>query len=365
MFSRLLADVLSVIPAGNYCQELSIAIDGEKSKALNYVSLTGKVFPGDRVIVNTTAVELDLGSGGYHFVLLNLNQPEQILSGVGHILKLRYTPMQLRVLSVEEEDSPYHQVMAQATSLEGMPVAVAELHSMLAPFALLLKQQKPGIRLAYLMTDGGALPAFFSRTLSELRRQDVICGTITTGHSFGGDFEAINVYSGLLAARHVLHADAAIISMGPGAAGTGTKYGFSGLETGDNINRVSCLKGQAVMVSRVSFADGRKRHRGISHHTLTALGTSTLVSVDVPLPLLAGAEKQQFLAGQVKGSGLADKHSIFYYDELSLKILAENRHFCSTMGRSLEDDSAFFLAVAAAARHLSSLLTGVSANVKE
>lgn len=364
MLSRRLADVLSVAPAGSHCEELSITIDGEPSKALNYVSLTGKVSPGDRVIVNTTAVELGLGSGGYHFVLLNIKHSEQVLSGVGHILKLRYTPLQLRVLSVEEEDSPYHHIMAQAATLAGMPVAVAELHSMLAPFALLLKQEKPGIRLAYLMTDGGALPAFFSRSLCELRRQELICGTITTGHSFGGDLEAINVYSGLLAARHVLHADAVIISMGPGAAGTGTKYGFSGLETGDNINRVSCLNGQAVMVCRVSFADARERHKGISHHTLTALGTAALVSAHVPLPLLAAAENR-FLEAQLKGAGLADKHGIFYYDQLSLKILAEYRHFCSTMGRSLEDDSAFFLAVAAAARHLSGLLTGVSADGKE
>lgn len=364
MFSRYLADVLSVASVGSHCEELSIAIDGEPGKALNYSSLTGKVSPGDQVIVNTTAVELGLGSGGYHFVLLNLKQPEQLLTGAGHILKLRYTPMQLRVLSVEEEDSPYHQVMAQAASLAGMPVAVAELHSMLAPFALLLKQEKPGVRLAYLMTDGGALPAFFSSSLRELRRQELICGTVTTGHAFGGDLEAINVYSGLLAARHVLQADAAIICMGPGAVGTGTKYGFSGLETADNINRVSSLNGQAVMVCRISFADVRKRHWGISHHTLTALGTSAPANAHVPLPLLAAAEKQ-YLAAQVSVAGLADKYGIFYYDRLSLKILAENRHFCSTMGRSLEDDSVFFLAVAAAARHLSSLLCCVSADGKE
>lgn len=364
MFSRHLADVLSVTSAGSHCEELSIAIDGEPGKALNYSSLTGKVSPGDQVIVNTTAVELGLGSGGYHFVLLNLKQPEQLLTGAGHILKLRYTPMQLRVLSVEEEDSPYHQVMAQATTLAGMPVAVAELHSMLAPFALLLKQEKPGVRLAYLMTDGGALPAFFSSSLRELRRQELICGTITTGHAFGGDLEAINVYSGLLAARHVLHADATIICMGPGAVGTGTKYGFSGLETADNINRVSSLNGQAVMVCRISFADVRKRHWGISHHTLTALGTSAPASAHVPLPLLAAAEKQ-YLAAQVSEAGLADKYGISYYDQLSLKILAENRQFCSTMGRSLEDDSVFFLAVAAAARHLSSLLCCASVDGKE
>ena len=119
-----------------------------------------------------------------------------------------------------------------------------------------------------------------------------------------------------------------------------------------------------ILVCRVSFADARERHKGISHHTLTALGTAALVSAHVPLPLLAAAENR-FLEAQLKGAGLSDKHGIFYYDQLSLKILAEYRHFCSTMGRSPEDDSAFFLAVAAAARHLSGLLTGVSADGKE
>ena len=36
-------------------------------------------------------------------------------------MKLRYTPMQLKVLSVEEEDSPYHQQLADADSIDGTP----------------------------------------------------------------------------------------------------------------------------------------------------------------------------------------------------------------------------------------------------
>lgn len=357
MFSRNVAEVVAITSAGGDCEDLRVLTDGNSAKAINYIPLTGAASPGDRVLINTTAVELGLGSGGYHFVLLNFNKMQQSLTGSGHLMKLRYTPLQLRVLSVEEEQSPHHEVMKGATSLEGMPVAVAELHSMLAPLAILLKKEKPGVRLAYLMTDGGALPAFFSRMVRELRERQLICGTITTGHAFGGDLEAVTVYSGLLAARHVLQADAVIVCMGPGVAGTGTPFGFSGLETADNINRVHCLQGHAVMVPRISFADSRERHRGVSHHTLTALGTAALASCDLPLPKLAGEEEGQ-ITTQIKAAGLEGKHRIFRYGGLALNSLAGEQHLCSTMGRSLEEDRAFFLAVAAAAHHLTGLLGG-------
>lgn len=364
MLSRDVAEVLTVTASGHDCEELSVSVKGQSGKAINYIPLTGRAAPGDRVVVNTTAVRLGLGSGGYHFVMVNLNQTGQELAGDGHIMKLRYTPLQLRVLAVEETESPHHQVMKAATTLEGMPVAVAELHSMLAPLALLMSQEKPGVRLAYLMTDGGALPAFFSRAARELRTRGLICGIITAGHAFGGDLEAVTVHSGLLAARHVLKADAAIVCMGPGVAGTGTPFGFSGLETGDNINRVSCLNGHAVMVPRVSFSDSRERHRGLSHHTRTALGTAALASADLPLPLLS-AKHNELLERQITAAGLAEKHRIFHYDGLSLQRLQDERHLCSTMGRSPEEDEAFFLAVAAAARHLCLQLKDVSANVNE
>jgi hypothetical protein len=357
MFSRNVAEVVSVTSEGLHCEELLVSITGKNAKAVNYIPLTGPALPGDEVVLNTTAVELRLGSGGYHFVLLNLNRPEQPLSGGGHLMKLRYTPVQLRVLSVEEEQSPHHDVMMQATSLDGIPVAVAELHSMLAPLAILIKKEKPGARLAYLMTDGGALPAFFSRTVRELRERQLICGTVTVGHAFGGDLEAVTVHSGLLAARHVLHADAVIISMGPGVAGTGTPFGFSGLEAGDNINRVHCLNGHAVMVPRISFADTRKRHQGVSHHTLTALTRAALVPADVPFPVLT-PEEDALLASQIYSAGLETRHRVFHYSNVSLQDLEHERHLCSTMGRSLTEDSAFFLAVAAAARHMANLLNG-------
>lgn len=269
-------------------------------------------------------------------------------------MKLRYTPLQVRVLSVEEKASPAHKIMTEAVSLAGMPVLVAELHSMLAPAVLTLKIKKPAWRIAYLMTDGGALPAFFSNTVRVLKERGLLCGVITAGHAFGGDLEAINIYSGLLAARHVLEADITIVCMGPGVAGTATPFGFSGMELADNLNRVFSLQGKAVVLPRISFADARPRHRGLSHHTITALKHAVLVPVDLPLPVLQ-PEEQQLLQEQIETHQIDKKHSLFFYDNLTLAHLIADEQLCKTMGHTLSEDPAFFLAAVAAAKHLTTL----------
>ena len=68
-------------------------------------------------------------------------------------MKMRYTPMQVKVLSTEEEDSPYHQDLKDADSLEGTRYWLLP-HSMLAPLAMELHHA--GLRTVYIMTDGAA-----------------------------------------------------------------------------------------------------------------------------------------------------------------------------------------------------------------
>jgi hypothetical protein len=354
LYSRRIGEVKRVSRQSAKCEILEVLCEGRICRAYNFIPLTGPATAGDRIVINTTAVELNLGSGGYHFVCLNLNNPERSSRGQGHIMKLRYTPLQLRVRAVEEETSPYHAVMKEADNISGMPVIAAELHSMLAPFALALKKKLPKVRLAYVMTDGGALPAFFSRTLAVLKARELICGTVTTGHAFGGDLEAVNVYSGLLAARHVLKADAAVASMGPGVVGTGTRFGFSGLEMGENLNRAAVLGGRPVALPRLSFADRRARHRGISHHTLTALLKAALVSADVPLPLLGEAENA-VICEQLAAGGLVEKHKFFRY-YVAPDFFCGEESLCNTMGRGLKSDPAFFAAAAACALHTAAVL---------
>ena len=143
-------------------------------------------------------------------------------------------------------------------------------------------------RVVYVMQDGGALPAWFSRTCAALRDAGWLAATVTTGQAFGGDLETVTVHTGLLAARHVLAADIAVVAQGPGNLGTGTRWGFSGVAAGEAVNAVAALGGRAVACLRVSEADPRERHRGISHHSLTAYGRVALARAEVVVPGLAG-----------------------------------------------------------------------------
>jgi len=322
-------------------------IEGREEKGIFYPDLLGDAAPGDEVLVNTTAVSLSLGSGGYHFVIAVLNSAGKELKDGGHIMKLRYTPMQIKVLSVEEEDSPYHREMMTAESLENTPVLVATLHSMLAPLCLQLNES--GLKVAYVMTDGAALPISFSNTVDLLKKQNMLVGTITIGHAFGGDLEAVNIYSGLLAAKKVFNADIIIVSMGPGIVGTGTRWGFTGIEQGDILNAVDVLQGIPVAVPRVSFADARKRHYGLSHHTITVLAKVCRVKAVVPLSLLE-EEKMNYILEQLRGERLMEMHRICVEDTSSIIDLIKNSKIpVSTMGRGVDEDREFFLTLGAAA----------------
>ena len=181
--------------------ELRVELDGEAGEvdAISYDQLTGPVAPGDRVVLNTTAVALELGTGGFHVVMARIGGPVDA-PGPGHVIKARYTPSQVRVLAVEEEDSPHRAAVAACTDLGGLPVVCAELHSMVPVVAAAARAVAGDLRVAYVMTDGGALPLAFSRLAAELRRGGLVAGTITAGQAFGGDLEAISLYSALAAA---------------------------------------------------------------------------------------------------------------------------------------------------------------------
>ena len=52
------------------------------------------------------------------------------------------------------------------------------------------------------------------------------------------------MYSALAVARHVVGADAAVVVMGPGIVGTGTRLGFSGIEVGPGARRGHRARGR-------------------------------------------------------------------------------------------------------------------------
>jgi hypothetical protein len=240
--------------------------------------------------------------------------------------------------------------MERASHIAGMPVVTADLHSALPAVVAGIHADAPEARIAYVMTDGGALPAGFSRNLDALA--DHLVGTVTTGQSWGGDLEAVTVHSGLLAARHVLGADIAVITQGPGNLGTGTTWGFSGVAVGEAVNAVGTLEGRPVGSLRISEADPRARHRGLSHHSLTAYQRVALLPADLAVP---EGLKPHVLEGIEL---LAQRHRLITVATDGLDdALRKSPVTHSTMGRDLDDDYVYFLAAAAAGRHAATLIS--------
>ena len=204
--------------------ELMVTVNGDSIRALAYPALVGSPRVGDRVLLNVTALEAGLGTGGYALVVAIPDRLPADPDITGHIVKSRYTPLQVETASADEQGSAYHELLESADSLDGMPVVVADLHSAL-PAILAGLCSATGTsaadppRVAYVMTDGGALPAWFSRTIAGLRAAGWLAATVTTGQSFGGDLEAVTVHSGLLTARHAAGADVAVVDPGAGQPG--------------------------------------------------------------------------------------------------------------------------------------------------
>jgi len=356
--------VTAVVRRWSGAVEIDVAVarrtaeDAATVRALAYPRLVGDPLVGDRVLLNVSALALGLGTGGYALVVAlpdRLPDDDESLAdrAGGHMVKARYTPQQAIVLGVDEDASPHRMAMAAATDVGGMPVVVADLHSALPAIVAGVTATRPGTRIAYVMTDGAALPAWFSRTLDGLGA--LLAGTVTVGQAYGGDLEATNVHSGLLAARHVLGADVAVVTQGPGNLGTGTAWGFSGTAAGEAVNAAATLGGRPVGSLRISAADARDRHRGVSHHCLTAYGRVALARADLVVP--AGLPEP--LATEVAAAlaPLADRHAI-----VAVKIdgldaaLRDLPVRLSTMGRDLDGDHAYFLSAAAAGRHAATLI---------
>lgn len=332
-------------------------------RALSYTDLVGSPQVGDRVLLNTAALARGLGTGGLAFVVaLPDRLPDDPPPGPGHVVKGRYTPTQTMVLGVDEQESPHHGLLASADGIDGMPVVVADLHSALPAILAGLRSQRaqdgrPAPRVVYLMSDGGALPIAFSRAVAALSEAGWLAGTITAGQAFGGDLEAVNLHTGLLAARHVLRADVTIVTQGPGNLGTGTRWGFSGVAAGEALNAAAVLGGTGVAALRVSEADPRERHRGISHHSRTAYGQVALVPAWLPVPLLPGEIGARVSAEAddlVKLSQGRLRRTDVRVDGLAA-ALAQAPVALSTMGRGPDEDAAAFLASAAAGRFTAGL----------
>jgi hypothetical protein len=327
--------------------ELDVEVEGRIERALAYPALTGPVEEGATVLLNTTAVAEGLGTGGYHFVVAVEGQEDVNPAAEGHVMKLRYTPLQAKVRAVEEQGSPHREAIEGADGLGGLPVAWIPLHSMLGAAAAGIKAAGAE-RVVHVMTDGAALPAWFSEQLHALREAGLLDAVVTCGQALGGDLEAVNVLSGLLAARAVAEADAIVVGDGPGKLGTATKWGASDVASGMALNAVNVLGGRAVAALRLNFADPSYRHHGVSPHSLTVLREVALAPVNVAVPVLEG-ERRDAVWRAVREAGLEERHQVVEVSgQPALDLLRERGIQAETMGRHLEEEPEFFLAAGAA-----------------
>jgi len=237
---------------------LRLEVDGERCVA--YPAVTGPVEVDDEVLVNVQARRLELGSGGFDVLYANLTRGLELpAEDEAHVMKLPYSPLQWAARHVEEDAPPPER-------LNGLPVVCCSLHSQVAPVCAGLGE---GLRVAYVQVAGGALAVPLSDTVRLLRARGLLAGTASAGPCFGGEVECVGVASALVWASAGF--DAVVCAIGVGIVGTGTTLGHGGLAAADAANATVALGGRPVLAARVSSADERDRHRGVSHHTRAVL----------------------------------------------------------------------------------------------
>ncbi len=343
---------------------LTVAVGDDRRPAWADTGLVGEMADGDEVVVNTEAADLGLGSGGFDVVHVNLTRGLEGAgpAGGGHVMKLNYTSLQHSIDPVEGLGADERRVEEPGVSSPATPsppVLVLPLHGHLAPSAWAAAQVRPGLRVGYIQTAGGALPGSLSRDVARLRDEGLLCGHLTAGAAFGGEHEGITTLGGLDAAAGRLGWDAVLCGPGPGILGSATLYGHGGMAALESAHAALALGLPALLSPRLSSSDPRPRHRGLSHHTEGVLRL-VLGSVRVPVPEIE-------LAGWPTGgeAGAADMPSVLD----ALHRVCDDRHDvevepvdldayetsalpAQTMGRTLAEDPLFFAAPLAAGRVL-------------
>ena len=232
----------------------------------------GRAQAGERVLLNASALLRGLGTGGLAFVVARADVlPADPEPGPGHIVKARYTPLQQMLLPWTSRTVPTTRCSRGPTTSTGCPSSSPTCTVRCPRSSPACACGAPGRPVAYVMTDGGALPSAFSRAVAGLREAGWLAACITVGQAFGGDHEAVTVHTGLLAARHVVGADVVVVAQGPGNVGTGTRWGYSGVAAAEALHAADVLGGRGIASLRVSGADRARtapRHQPPQPHRL-------------------------------------------------------------------------------------------------
>ncbi len=344
---------------------LTVEVEGERRRAWADPALVGEVLVGDEVVVNTEALDLGLGSGGFDVVHVNLTRG---LAAPGaerdHVMKLNYTSLQHPVRPLEGEGGAAEEqsdlpsgTRAGPTTTRAVPVLVIQLHGQLAPALWAARQANADLRIAYVQTPGGALPGAFSRDVAGFRERGWLAAHVTAGPCYGGEHEAISVAGGIDGAARTLGCDAIVAGPGPGILGSASRLGHGGMAALDTAHAALSLGLPTLLAPRLSSADPRPRHRGLSHHTRVVL-EMLLAPVRVPVPEIEtegwplleaeapeGGSQREALGALIAAT--KGRHDLLVRT-IDLDGYAESGLPTRTMGRTISEDPLFFAAALAA-----------------
>ncbi|EGL82479.1 hypothetical protein CathTA2_2018 [Caldalkalibacillus thermarum TA2.A1] len=368
-------EVREVVFGTDTVQQVLVWLESKQQliRAIYYRYAGHSLQRGDRVLINTSGIDLKLGTGGYGFVMATAQDwltehgsPPSVWRDKdkrhgqrpwpysGRIMKLRYLPSQIPVQTVECEESKVHPLFCQPFTLGGRYVLVGELHSMLPVLAAMIYRWQPERKIVYIMDDQAALHLGLSDHVRRLKQQ-LRLTTITCGQAVGGELETVNLYTALEAAVKVVKADDIIVTQGPGVVGTRTIRGFSGMQLVHWVHAVTTCGGIPVVIPRIQWRDKRNRHQGLSEHTRYPLVAHTLARARIPYPVGVSAQYgDQHISDQVleeQMGQLKAKHDVIpvpvRHFQRELVEALEWYGTVRTMGRSYADDPAFFAAIGA------------------
>ena len=244
---------------------------------------------GDRVLLNVGALDRGLGTGGYALVVAIPDRLPEDPPENGHLVKARYTPLQSMVLGADEQDSPDH----DSTARRRRPPRYAGRGGGSALGAA--RRTGRGVRgsarhAGRLRDDGrrgaaaGVLPDCAGTAGRRLARRDRDRRTGVRRRPGGCDGPHRPADGSTRAGGRARRTDA-----GAGQPRHWHPLGLLRRPVGRSRQRRSAPSAAGLSRRCGSPRPIRDpRHRGISHHSLTAYGRVALQSADVVVPDLDG-----------------------------------------------------------------------------
>ena len=342
-------------------EPLTVEVDGERRPAWADPALIGPVEVGDEVVVNTEALDLGLGSGGFDLVHVNLSRG---LAGGGaageHVMKLNYTSLQHPVEPVEARRRARGRVATARPWSSRCTVTWR-------PPPGRRRRRARGCDSASSRGRARRCRARSRATSPSFASAGLICGHVTAGAAYGGEHEAISVAGALDAAGPRLGWDAIVVGPGPGSSARRRASATAGWRRSTRHTRrwrSACrrwsARGFRAPTSAIATAAS-----AITRRSLLEL---LLAPVRVPVPE-AEIEGWPLLAVEAPEGGSAQaalddlieicsgRHDIAVEADRPRRLRASGLP-AQTMGRTLAEDPLFFAAPLAAGRALAGAVSG-------